>query len=58
MAALCTGIYNLSQNNRLDNEDKDIIFVKLTDSALRALEEFQKNKVSMNKYYKIILIWS
>lgn len=56
MAALCTGIYNLSQNNRLDNEDKDIIFVKLTDSALRALEEFQKNKVSMNKYYKIILI--
>lgn len=46
MAALCTGIsYGLSQSC-LSNENKELIFVKLTDSAYRAIEEYQKNQVS------------
>lgn len=46
MAALCPGVqYGLSsQQNFSDN--KDLIFVKLTDSALRAIEDFIKNQVS------------
>ncbi|KAL1508914.1 hypothetical protein ABEB36_003733 [Hypothenemus hampei] len=44
MAALCPGVqYGLSsQQNFSDN--KDLIFVKLTDSALRAIEEYIKNQ--------------
>lgn len=46
MAALCTGIsYGLSQSS-LRSENKELIFVKLTDSAYRAIEEYQKNQVS------------
>lgn len=46
MAALCTGIsYGLSQSS-LSNENKELIFVKLTDSAYRAIEDYQKNQVS------------
>lgn len=46
MAALCSGIsYGLSQSC-LSNDNKELIFVKLTDSAYRAIEEFQKNQVS------------
>lgn len=45
MAALCTGnSYGLSQSNF--NENKELIFVKLTDSAYKAIEEYQKNQVS------------
>lgn len=45
MAALCTGIsYGLTQSSLNDN--KELIFVKLTDSAYRAIEEYQKNQVS------------
>lgn len=46
MAALCTGIsYGLSQSC-LSNDNKELIFVKLTDSAFRAIEDYQKNQVS------------
>lgn len=45
MAALCTGTsYGLS--NLRANDNKDLIFVKLTDSAFRAIEEYNRNKVS------------
>lgn len=46
MAALCPGVqYGLSsQQNFSDN--KDLIFVKLTDSALRAIEDYIKNQAS------------
>ncbi|GAB0098035.1 RNA polymerase II elongation factor Ell [Sergentomyia squamirostris] len=48
MAALCTGIsYGLSQihNNSTSTDGKELIFVKLTDSAYRAIEEFQRNQL-------------
>lgn len=55
MAALCTGIsYGLSQSC-LSNQNKELIFVKLTDSAYRAIEEYQKNQVSNNLIFKIFL---
>lgn len=45
MAALCTGTsYGLS--NLRANDNKELIFVKLTDSAFRAIEEYNRNKVS------------
>lgn len=45
MAALCTGTsYGLS--NLKANDNKELIFVKLTDSAFRAIEEYNRNKVS------------
>ncbi|XP_059608276.1 RNA polymerase II elongation factor Ell [Phlebotomus argentipes] len=47
MAALCTGIsYGLSQiqNTSASADGKELIFVKLTDSAYRAIEEFQRNQ--------------
>lgn len=50
MAALCTGIsYGLSQiqNTSTTTDGKELIFVKLTDSAYRAIEEFQRNQVSL-----------
>lgn len=67
MAALCTGIsYGLSQSS-LNNENKEVIFVKLTDSAYRAIEEYQKNQVSTisndihftfpNAYQTYALVW-
>lgn len=47
MAALCPGVqYGLSSQENL-GENKDLIFVKLTDSALRAIEEYVKNQVSV-----------
>uniref|UniRef100_A0A182MT73 RNA polymerase II elongation factor ELL N-terminal domain-containing protein n=1 Tax=Anopheles culicifacies TaxID=139723 RepID=A0A182MT73_9DIPT len=46
MAALCAGSYGLSQQGSLNDENKELIFVKLTDSALRAIEEFQRTQVS------------
>lgn len=49
MAALCPGVqYGLSSQENL-GENKDLIFVKLTDSALRAIEEYRKNQVSSHK---------
>lgn len=48
MAALCPGVqYGLSSQENL-GENKDLIFVKLTDSALRAIEEYVKNQVSVS----------
>ncbi|XP_055693782.1 RNA polymerase II elongation factor Ell [Lutzomyia longipalpis] len=47
MAALCTGIsYGLSQlqGSATSTDGKELIFVKLTDSAYRAIEEFQRNQ--------------
>lgn len=55
MAALCTGIsYGLSQSC-LSNENKELIFVKLTDSAYRAIEEYQKNQVSTSHHRNIYI---
>lgn len=46
MAALCPGVqYGLSSQGKF-GENKDLIFVKLTDSAFRAIEEYLKNQVS------------
>lgn len=46
MAALCPGVqYGLSSQENF-GENKDLIFVKLTDSALRAIEEYRRNEVS------------
>lgn len=50
MAALCAGSYGLSQQHQPqhanDNStNKELIFVKLTDSALKAIEEFQRNQL-------------
>ncbi|CAG9861324.1 unnamed protein product [Phyllotreta striolata] len=48
MAALCPGVhYGLSSQQNY-GENRDLIFVKLTDSALRAIEEYLKNQ---NKFY-------
>ncbi|XP_060526117.1 RNA polymerase II elongation factor Ell [Cylas formicarius] len=44
MAALCPGVqYGLSSQQNF-GEHKDLIFVKLTDSALRAIEDYIKNQ--------------
>lgn len=46
MAVLCPGVqYGLSSQQNF-GENKDLIFVKLTDSALRAIEDYIKNQVS------------
>lgn len=47
MAALCPGVqYGLSSQEKF-GENKDLIFVKLTDSAYRAIEEYLKNQVNI-----------
>lgn len=52
MAALCPGVqYGLSSQQNF-SENKDLIFVKLTDSALRAIEEYIKNQVSTILHYR------
>jgi RNA polymerase II elongation factor ELL len=40
--------FNLSTQHQSNNYNKELIFVKLTDSALRAIEEFVKNQVGTN----------
>lgn len=46
MAALVAGVkYGLSSQES-SYQDKSLIFVKLTDSAFRAIEEHLKNAVS------------
>lgn len=49
MAALCAGNYGLTQqhNGSGAGDNKELIFVKLTDSALRAIEEFQRNQLKL-----------
>ncbi|XP_035789635.1 RNA polymerase II elongation factor Ell-like isoform X5 [Anopheles albimanus] len=47
MAALSAGSYGLSQQGGLNDENKELIFVKLTDSALRAIEEFQRTQAKL-----------
>ncbi|XP_058834445.1 RNA polymerase II elongation factor Ell isoform X2 [Topomyia yanbarensis] len=47
MAALCAGSYGLSQQQQNPNGNKELIFVKLTDSALRAIEDFQRNQLKL-----------
>lgn len=53
MAALCAGSYGLSQQhqpqqqNAANKDNKELIFVKLTDSALRAIEEFQRSQLKL-----------
>ncbi|XP_066254656.1 RNA polymerase II elongation factor ELL [Euwallacea similis] len=48
MAALCPGVqYGLSSQQNF-SENKDLIFVKLTDSALRAIEDYLKNQNTGN----------
>lgn len=51
MAALIAGDqYGLSSKGT-SNDNKILLFVKLTDSALRAIEEYLKNEVSSNSIY-------
>ena len=46
MAALVAGVqYGLTSQEHF-NENKSLIFVKLTDSAFRAIDQYLKNKVS------------
>lgn len=50
MAALCAGNYGLTQQHSGSTgagDNKELIFVKLTDSALRAIEEFQRNQLKL-----------
>nr|XP_018905239.1 PREDICTED: RNA polymerase II elongation factor Ell [Bemisia tabaci] len=48
MAALVAGVqYGLSQGHF--NENKSLIFVKLTDSAFRAIEEYSRNRNKCNE---------
>lgn len=57
MATLYTGTsYELSQGSSVMNENKEFIYVKLTDSALRAIEEYQRNPVStqISPYYPLL----
>lgn len=52
MAALCPGVqYGLSSQQNF-GENKDLIFVKLTDSALRAIEDYLKNQVSLIEFIR------
>lgn len=44
MAALPAGVHRLSSDKN-SSQDKDYVFMKLTDSALRALEEYMTNSV-------------
>ncbi|XP_019767122.2 RNA polymerase II elongation factor Ell [Dendroctonus ponderosae] len=47
MAALCPGaLYGLSSQHSLEN--KELIFLKLTDSAVRAIEEYLKIENKLN----------
>lgn len=57
MAALVAGVqYGLTSQDHF-NENKSLIFVKLTDSALRAIEEYLRNKVSQVFKLYIYLQW-
>ncbi|XP_058463810.1 RNA polymerase II elongation factor Ell isoform X2 [Malaya genurostris] len=47
MAALCAGSYGLSQQQQNTNGNKELILVKLTDSALRAIDDFQRNQTKL-----------
>lgn len=58
MAALCPGVqYGLSSQESF-GENKDLIFVKLTDSALRTIEEFLRNQVSFYLSYDFGIIFT
>lgn len=55
MAALVAGVqYGLSSHSNF-HENKSLIFVKLTDSAQRAIEDFLRNRVSesYSKFYAL-----
>jgi len=41
--ALSTGNYGMSQSHRYTDDSKEYIIVKLTDSAFRAIEEYQRD---------------
>lgn len=58
MAALVAGVqYGLSSRNSSENPNEKpiVIFVKFTDSAFRALEEYLKNVVSQTIQIQINL---
>lgn len=51
MASIVAGVqYGLSSHANF-NENKSLIFVKLTDSAQRAIEDFVRNRVSTFLYF-------
>lgn len=54
MAALCTGNYGLSQN--CTDNSKEYYFVKLTDSAYRAIEDYQRNQNKYNTHATIQIV--
>lgn len=60
MAALCAGNYGLTQQHSGSTgagDNKELIFVKLTDSALRAIEEFQRNQVGSDCSLSFEVFW-
>lgn len=53
MAALIPGIsYELSHNNG-DNANKEVLFVKLSDDAYRAIKDYQKNENKISSHATI-----
>ena len=57
MAALVAGVqYGLSSHSNF-YENKSLIFVKLTDSAQRAIEDYLRNRVSADftEFTKLIV---
>jgi len=47
-------------NNKLPSSNKSVLFVKLTDSALKAIEEYLKSQVKaflVEALIIVILIW-
>ncbi|ALC44638.1 Su-Tpl- [Drosophila busckii] len=55
--SLSSGNYGMSQSHRYTDDNKEYIFLKLTDSAFRAIEEYQRNehakRLAPGQYAKI-----
>ncbi|KAJ9580095.1 hypothetical protein L9F63_004237, partial [Diploptera punctata] len=52
MATLVEGVYGLSSQGPF-YENKSLLFVKLTDSAYRAIEDFLRNKSQLKSQPQI-----
>ena len=50
MAVLAEGVqYGLSSHG-ISSENKSLVFVKLTDSSIKSIEEYLRNKVRLRHY--------
>ena len=50
MAVLAEGVqYGLSSHG-ISSENKSLVFVKLTDSSIKSIEEYLRNKVRLRNY--------